>query len=218
MKKALPSQKGGAHILQACLWLSIFLAGCIGPTKPQIQINQYLIDYPAPLFEKQVPIDDTLKLDRFTIASTYNNLRMIFRRDNCAVDSFSYSRWAVNPADMVADYLLRDLQQGGLFRAVFSHYALDEGRYVLQGGVEEFFLRMDKTSHVAIVSLEVTLMDKKQREATKRILFQRKYREEELLKAQSPEGFCNAMSVAVERLSRRIANDIYQAIPATPSK
>ena len=218
MKKALPFAKGGTRILRECFFLlfSLFLIGCVGAGKPQLQIERYLIDYPAPVFEKQVPIDDALRVERFTIASAYNNQNIIFRRDNYILDSFNYNRWAVNPADMVGDNLLRDMQQSGLFRAVFSRYALDEGRYILQGGVEEFFLRIDKTGHAAVVSLEITLKDIKQREATKRILFQKKYREEELLETRSPKGCCKAMSLAMERLSRRISTDVYQTIKTAP--
>jgi ABC-type uncharacterized transport system auxiliary subunit len=211
MQQSLPSAKTGVRILQGCFFLLFFLIGCIGPAKPQIQIDQYLINYPAPVFEKQAPVDSALKVERFSIAGAYNNRNMIFRRNNCSVDSFNYNRWVVNPADMITDYFLRDLQQSGFFRAVFSRYAPDEGRFVLQGGVEEFFLSMDNTPR-AVLSLEVTLKDIKQREAPRRFLFQRRYREEESLKIQSPEGFCSAMSIAMERLSRRITNDIYQAV------
>jgi hypothetical protein len=53
-----------------------------------------------------------------------------------------------------------------------------------------------------------------QREATKRILFQKKYYREELLKEQSPRGYCEAMSLALQNLSRQIIYDIYQTVKA----
>ncbi len=220
MKKSLPLAKHRRQVFRGCLFLllSLCIMGCAGTGKPQLHIESYLIDYPAPIFEKSAVIDDAIRVGRFSIASAYNNHNMIFRQDNYILDSFNYNRWAVNPADMVGDNLLRDMQQSGLFRAVFSRYALDEGRYILQGGVEEFFLRMDKTGHAAVVSLEITLKDIKQREATKRILFQKKYREEESLETQSPKGCCKAMSLAMERLSRRITTDIYQTIQTAPLK
>jgi uncharacterized lipoprotein YmbA len=220
MKKSLLSAKYRRQAFRGCffLFISLCVMGCAGTGKPPLHIERYLIDYPSPVFEKQVQIDDAIRISRFTIAGAYNNHDMIFRRDNYTLDSFNYNRWAVNPADMVGDSLLRDMQQSGLFRAVFSRYALDEGRYILQGGVEEFFLRMDKTGHAAVVSLEITLKDIKQREATKRILFQKKYREEESLETQSPEGYCKTMSLAMQRLSRRITTDIYQTIQKAPLK
>ena len=207
------------------LWSSLFLlsclvviAGCVSTGKPQLQTESYLIDYPAPVFEKLTKIDNTVRVSRFTIAAAYNNQNMIFRQDDYAVDSFNYNRWAVNPADMVGDNLLRDLQTSGLFRAAFSRYVVDEGRYVLQGGIEEFFLRSDKNSNIAVISLEITLKDIKQREATRRILFQKKYRQEELLKDNSPRGYCQAMSLAMQKLSQQIIVDAYQAAKSSENK
>ena len=137
---------------------------------------------------------------------------MIFLLDNGTFDSFNYNRWTVNPADMVGDNMLRDLQQSGLFRAVFSYHTPDEGRYVVQGGVEDFFLKMGKTGRTAVAALVITLEDTKQHAATRRILYQKKYREERLLGTPTAEGYCRAMSLALEALSRRITTDIYAGI------
>ena len=188
------------------------ISGCAATGKPQAPVEMYLIDYPAPTFAMPDKIDDTIRLGRFTIATAYNSNRMIFRRDNYAFDSFNYNRWAVNPADMVGDILLRDLQASGLFRAVFSRYTVDEGRYVVQGGIEEFFLKKDNSGNVAVLNLDITLKDTKQRETGKRIIFQKKYSREEALTEQSPRGYSQAMSKALQKLSGQIISDIYQGI------
>jgi ABC-type uncharacterized transport system auxiliary subunit len=215
METFSPFRKHVCQILQRSLFLFyciLIIQGCVSSGKPQLQAENYFIDYPVPIFEKMTIIDDTVRVSRFTIATVYNNNNMIFRPDKYALDSFNYSRWAANPADMVGDNLLRDLKGSGLFRAVFSRYAVDEGRYIVQGGIEEFFLRIDTSSKVAVISLEITLKDTKQREATKRILFQKHYRQEELLKDQSPRGYCQAMSQAMQNLSQQIIADIYLAL------
>jgi ABC-type uncharacterized transport system auxiliary subunit len=188
------------------------ISGCINTGKPQAPVEHYLIDYPAPILPRQHKIDDTIRVSRFTIATAYNNNNMIFRQDNYALDYFNYNRWAVNPADMLGDILLRDLQESGFFRAAFSRYVQDEGRYILQGGIEEFFLRIDEKEKNAVIKLEITLKDTRQREAGKRILFQKKYSREELLPDQSPRGYSQAMSRAMQKLSPQIIGDIYQAI------
>jgi ABC-type uncharacterized transport system auxiliary subunit len=218
MGQILSFIKPSYRILRYGLFLFFCLAiiaGCVSGGKPGFQVETYLINYPAPAAAQLTKIEDTIRINRFTIATAYNNHQMIFRQDDYALDSFNYNRWAVNPADMVGDNLLRDLQESGVFRAAFSRYAVDEGRYVLQGGIEEFFLRIDKinkSGSVAVVSLEITLKDTQQREATKRIIFQKKYRQEEALTEQSPRGYCQAMSLAVQKLSRQIIADTYQAI------
>jgi ABC-type uncharacterized transport system auxiliary subunit len=113
---------------------------------------------------------------------------------------------------MVADTLLRDMQASGYFRAVFSRYTVEEANFLLQGGIGEFFLRMDKKSKIAVISLEITLKNSNQVEANKRIIFQKKYHHEELLTEQTPRGYCQAMSQALKILSQQIIIDVYQAI------
>jgi ABC-type uncharacterized transport system auxiliary subunit len=199
------------RIVVAALFCLGFL-GCAGTGKPLLQMESYLIDYPSPVFEKSIVIDETIRIDRFRVAGAYNHRAMVIRRDYCVHDSFNYNRWAVHPSDMIGDMLLRDMQASGLFRAVFPFRALDEGRYLLQGGLEELFFRMDGSGPVAVVSLELTLKDTSRREATKRILFQKKYRDEQPLETASPKGYCKATSLAVKRLSRRITADVYQTL------
>ena len=196
----------------------VIIQGCVSTGKPQMQTESYLIDYKVPVFEKFAKIDDVVRINRFSIATAYNNSNMIFRQDGFSLDSFNYNRWAVNPADMVGDNLLRDLQESGYFRAAFSRYAVDEGRYILQGGIEEFYLRTDKSGNAAVISLEITLKDIKQREATRRIIYQKKYRHEELLKDNSPRGYCQAMSLAMQKLSQQIIVDAYLAARSSENK
>jgi ABC-type uncharacterized transport system auxiliary subunit len=89
---------------------------------------------------------------------------------------------------------------------------VEEAGFLLQGGIGEFFLRIEKNSKVAVISLEITLKNSNQVKANKRIIFQKKYHQEELLTEQTPRGYCQAMSQALKILSQQIINDVYQAI------
>jgi ABC-type uncharacterized transport system auxiliary subunit len=196
----------------------ILITGCVSTGKPQAPVENYIVDYPTPIFAKLPVIDDTIRVSRFTIATAYNNTGMITRQDNYYLDSFNYNRWAVNPADMVGDNFLRDLQASGYFRAALSRYAVDEGKYIVQGGIYEFYMRKDQGNNIAVLSLEITLKDIKQRDAVRRILFQKKYSREEALADQSPRGYCQAMSRALQKLSPEIIHDIYRAIKPVENK
>ena len=198
-------------------FISLFfvLQGCAVGGKPSYEIQNYLLDYSAPELGKLTKLDSTIRFNRFTIAAAYNTQNMIFRTDNYSIDFFSYNRWAVTPADMIADTLLRDMQASGLFHAVFSRYSVEEANFLLQGGVGEFFLRVEKDRKLAVICLEITLKDSKQREANKRIIFQKKYRHEELLSEQTPRGYCQAMSQALKTISSQIITDAYQAIKSS---
>ena len=191
------------------------IQGCANSGKPHYNVENYLLSYTAPTFDNKVKLDKTIRVHRFTIAAAYNNQNMIFRTNDYNVDFFNYNRWAVNPADMVADILLRDMQESGLFRAVFSRYAVEETRFLVQGGINDFFLRIGDKSKVAVITMEITLKDSQQKEATKKIVFQKKYSREETLNDQSPNGYCQAMSQALKNLSQQITTDLYAATKAS---
>jgi len=191
------------------------LQGCANSGKPHYDVENYLLSYTAPAFENKIKLDKTIRISRFTIAAAYNNQNMIFRTNDYNVDFFNYNRWAVNPADMTADILLRDMQESGLFLAVFSRYAVEETRFLIQGGINDFFLRIGDKSKVAVIAMEITLKDSQQKEATKKIVFQKKYSREETLTDQSPYGYCQAMSKALKDISQQITTDVYAAIKAS---
>ncbi|HNZ31754.1 MAG TPA: ABC-type transport auxiliary lipoprotein family protein [Smithellaceae bacterium] len=180
--------------------------------KPEYEIKYYLLDYPAPVLKSFPQIDFTVRLDRFTIAAAYNTQNMIFRADNHSIDFFNYNRWAVNPADMVADMLLRDMQTSGLFRAVFSRFNSEDASFVLQGSVGEFFLRVEQDRKIAVICIEITLKDPRKRETNRRVIYQRKYCHEEVLTEQTPYGYCQAMSQAMKTISSKAIIDVYQSV------
>ena len=211
MGKYLEPRKIYSRII-CFIFFFIAVQACSIGGKPRYEIENYILDYQAPTLEKQTQLDGTIRFDRFAIDSAYNTQNMIFRTDNYSLDFFNYNRWAVNPADMVADNLLRDMQASGLFRAVFSRYTVEEANFLLQGGIGEFFLRVEKNSKIAVISLQITLKNSNQVKANKRIIFQKKYHHEELLTEQTPRGYCQAMSQALKILSQQITIDVYQAI------
>ena len=216
MEKTLISTKHKRQIIYVIFPFLIIcffvLQGCASSGKPRYDVENYLLDYQSPTFENKVKLATTIRISRFTIASAYNTQNMIFRTDDYTLDSYNYNRWAVNPADMTADTLLRDMQASGLFRAVFSRYTVEETRFLLQGGINDFYLRIGENGKIAVISMEITLKDFLRQETTKRIVFQKKYSREELLTDQSPRGYCQAMSKALKNLSQQITTDVYEAI------
>jgi ABC-type uncharacterized transport system auxiliary subunit len=192
--------------------LSFLTAGCATSGKPQYDVEKFLLHYPAPSREKQDELAVSVKFNRFSIAAAYNSTGMIFRNDNYSIDSFNYSRWAVNPADMIADRLLEDMRGSGLFQTVFDRYETDDGRFNISGGIEEFYLRMDGNNKVALISITISLQDTSEKEIGKRMMYQKKYTREEPLPDASPRGYCEAASRAMQTISREIISDVYAGI------
>lgn len=214
-KYGMPRKFNNINILLCIIFIFLVLQGCTSGGKRSYEIQNFLLDYSAPTLGNLTKLDSTIRFNRFTIAAAYNTQNMIFRSDNYSLDFFSYNRWAVNPADMVADILLRDMQASGLFHAALSRYSVEETNFLLEGGVGEFFLQVEKNRKLAVICLEITLKDSRKRETNRRIIFQRKYRHEELLTEQTPRGYCQAMSQALKTISPQIITDVYQAIKSS---
>jgi len=192
--------------------LLLIIIGCAGSGKPKYEIESYLLNYSAPSWDKPYKLNTSVKFNRFSIAAAYNSANMIFRKDSYSLDTFNYSRWAVNPADMIADSLLRDMRESGFFRAVFSRHDTDEGRFLISGGIEEFSLDMSKGDKTAVIRISISLKDTREKETGKSIMFQKKYARGEPLQESSPRGYCEAASQAMRIISEQITNDIYAAV------
>lgn len=195
--------------------LSFMITGCAGSGKPQYEVEKYLLSYSSPSWDKFDKLNISVKFNRFSIAAAYNSDNMIFRDNTYSFDYFNYSRWAVNPADMIADSLVRDMRDSGLFRAVFSHYETQDGQFIISGSIDEFYLREDRSNKTALISIIISLQDTRERETGKRMMFQKKYTREERLQESSPRGYCQAASEAMRVISEQITKDIYTDIKAT---
>jgi len=201
---------GFCFMLMIASWLFV-LNGCVTGGKPQYHVENYLLNYPAPSWNNPEKLATSVKFHRFSIAVAYNSTSMIFRSDDYSIDSFNYSRWAVNPADMIGDSILRDMRGSGLFQAVFSRHETDASRFIISGGIEEFYLRADSSNKTAIIGISISVQDSREKETGKRMMFQKKYFREEPLKDSSPKGYCEAASRAMQIISREIISDIYRA-------
>ncbi len=195
--------------------LSFVVAGCLSSSKPQYEVENYLLSYPTPSFDKLEKLNASVKLNRFSIAAAYNSTNMMFRNDPYSIDSFNYSRWSVNPADMVADSFLRDLRASGLFGVVYSRYETDEGQFVISGSIEEFYLRTERSNKTAVIRIIISLQNAREKETGKAIMFQKKYVREEPLQESSPRGYSQAASEALRIISEQTTNDIYAAVKTT---
>jgi ABC-type uncharacterized transport system auxiliary subunit len=84
--------------------------------------------------------------------------------------------------------------------------------FILKGGVGEFYESDEKDGRKAILSVHITLIDTTSGELAKQIIFQKNYRYEEPVTEKTVQGFAQAMSRAVEKLSGQVITDIREAI------
>jgi ABC-type uncharacterized transport system auxiliary subunit len=198
-------------------WLPVLLvaAGCIGPRQPELKIDYYTLEYAPPAFPGMAALPRVLRVQRFQIASDYNGQRIVFRQKAFQRDTYNYHKWRANPADLVSDFLTRDLNESGLFRAVFGPGTRTSATDRIEGSVDEFFEYDEPSTWQARLALTVTLIRENEPDITRRIVFQKRYVEIEPCQTKTPQALAEAMSRAMARASQNITQDVYRALEAS---
>jgi ABC-type uncharacterized transport system auxiliary subunit len=193
-------------------WLMVLISGCSLGAKPSYIVNQYTLEYPSPVLKELTPIDELLKVEQFSVAQTFNTSAMVYKEGPNLRNVDPYNRWRTKPGEMATEYLVRDLRNSGLFRAVIYYNESEETRYLLEGQVDEFLDASEKDGRKAVLSLNVTFLDLKKRGTAEKVIFQRDYKVVEPYTEKTPAVFAQGMSRAMEKISRQIILDLQNAV------
>ena len=215
MCKPLPPERPRFSCLTRRPWLPALLAAllmaCLGCGKPPMLVNQYLLEYPAPVVGGKTKLPTDVKVELFSVAQAFNTNAMVYQPQPYQSQSYNYSRWRANPGYLVTDYLIRDLRESGLFKAVLGPASSGKCRFKLEGGVAEFQELDAAGGWQASLALTVTLLDTDKDELPQRVVFQKNYRVQEPMPEKTPQGLAQGMSRAMEQVSARIITDVYEA-------
>jgi ABC-type uncharacterized transport system auxiliary subunit len=220
MCNSLPPAQPRPGRLTWRLSLAALLVMCLGGCgKPPMLVNQFILEYPAPVVGGKAKLPAALKVDLFSVAQAFNANAMVYQPRPFQSQVYNYSRWRANPGYLVTDFLLRDLRESGLFKAVFGPDSSGKHRFKLEGGVAEFQEVDAEGGWQASLALTVTLLDTQQEELPQRVVFQKNYRALAPLPEKTPQGLAQGMSRAMEQVSAQIINDTYEAArPRTAGK
>jgi ABC-type uncharacterized transport system auxiliary subunit len=198
-----------------CFIMSLLCGGC---GKPPMLVQKYILDYPAPAVRASTPLPDSLRVEQFSVAQAFNTTAMIYRTSPYKAENYNYSRWRVNPGYLVTDYLRRDFRDSRLFNAVLPDESGAKARFALEGGVQEIQELDQGELWQGSLALSVTLLDTRETDVTKRVLFQKNYQAAEPMVEKTPAGLAQAISQAMAQLSPQIIGDVYQAAKKVSSK
>lgn len=202
-----PLTRTATLLLLSLLCLTL-VAGCLGRTKPPFIMDQYTLDYAPPAGTADEPAKELIRVERFAVAPAFNSTSMVIRKGQYRFDTYDYSRWRVNPADMVTGFALRDITRAGIFKGTYSWYDSDLSRYILEGYIDEFC----ETEGKGLLSLRVTLVDTKAKNPVEQVVFQRQYTHSVPMDGSSPDALAAALSAAMKELSGKIVADIAAAL------
>ena len=190
----------------------VLITSCSFGAKPSYKVNQYTLEYPSPFAKELASINELVKVEQFSVAQTFNTPAMIYKEGPNLRNVDPYNRWRTKPGEMAAEYLVRDLRNSGLFRAVISYDQNEETRYLLEGQVDEFLDVSEKDGRKAVLSLNVTFLDLKKRDTAEKVIFQRDYKVVEPYTEKTPAALAQGMSRAMEKISRQIILDLQNAV------
>ncbi|MGV8081774.1 MAG: ABC-type transport auxiliary lipoprotein family protein [Syntrophales bacterium] len=195
----------------ALLLAAGWIWGCAG-AKPALLVDHYSLEYDPPAIEGMTPLDEVLKLNRFSTTEALRGPLMISRMEPYVYYADPYHRWRVNPADLTTDFLARDLRNAGLFKAVFTWRDPVDARFELKGAVEEFSEAGGDGGRRSLLVLRMTLMDGSRSDIQSRVVYQKKYESSFPVEGKNAGSLAAAMSRSMAALSRRIILDAYEAI------
>ncbi len=191
---------------------ALLLAGCFPGAKAPLMVDHYTLEYASPAFGNIKAVSEAIRVERFAVAQAYNTTSMLYKPAPYKLEAYGSARWRVGPGDILSDYLVRDIRSAGIFRGAFSYREGESARFVLEGGVEEFLEVDEKNKGTALLIVRIALIDSKETESTKRLVFQKSYRFAEPLAEQSAKSLAEGMSVAVQRLSEQALKDVLESV------
>lgn len=191
-----------------CMILS--LSACINTKKPSLRIEFYTLEYDPPSIGNHPPLPLVIRVERFSVASAYNSHRIIYRGKSFERAAYVYHRWQKNPGELVTQYLIRDMKNSGLFKAVLSRDSGLRSPYILEGSVEEFLEWDTEDAWEAVLTIGVVLLEENELEIGRRMLFQKSYHARKPCKQTTPRSLAESMSHAMSGISAQIIRDVYE--------
>ena len=200
-------------ICLSAMTAALFVCACANIGKPGKKIDYYALEYDAPFPANAIDkVPFTIKISRFQVSPLYNSNKIIYRDAPFSRNEYVYRKWRANPGDMTTYFLMRDLQQSGLFRGVFSHENRFAGEYLLEGAVNEFFEQDHPDYWEAVLSITIALIKANEPDVSRRVIFQKTYRALKPCRQKNPKSLSEAMSLAMAQVSEQVIRDIVQAL------
>uniref|UniRef100_A0A7C4MRA7 ABC-type transport auxiliary lipoprotein component domain-containing protein n=1 Tax=Desulfatirhabdium butyrativorans TaxID=340467 RepID=A0A7C4MRA7_9BACT len=199
-----------SHLVQEAVVLLVLLGscwGCAGIQPPNI--HHYTLHYDPPGQGREGPVGPlVLQVERFGTAPPYNTTKLVYATDDFGRNMYVSHQWRAIPGELIAYYLARDLRSSGIFKAVAGPESRLPADRVLSGSVDELLEMEEATGCSAIVGVTVTLLEAGQPDVSKRVVFQKSYRQRVPAARRTAGDLVAAFSSAVQLISRELAADI----------
>ena len=194
----------------AAVVLVAVTAGCVKLSQPAPAVRDYRLSYAPPTVTGDaLPV--TLGFGPLAIGAIYDRQSILYREDSYSTGTYLRSRWAVNPAAMVADLLVRDFSGSGAYGAVSQGLSLAPRDYQLGGEIEEIEEIETGDGCAAHLRLRMSLV-RLRGAAGQPVLLNASYAADESCACGDARALARAMSEALQQISTQLQRDVHAAI------
>ncbi|MBI4963870.1 MAG: membrane integrity-associated transporter subunit PqiC [Desulfomonile tiedjei] len=190
--------------------LVVLAGGC--SLKSREAIIYHAFEYPPPSKESGVTIPETLMVYRFLLDPAVDIYSLVLANSKGAEESMSLHRWKDNPADMITELVLRDIESSGLFEKVVDQTSNARYRYALEGTVRRLQGAARDGKVFATLEAEATLTDFDPPRAGQKALMTQSYKMETTSGDATAGAVVRALNLAVQEFSSRLRADIKTAM------
>jgi ABC-type uncharacterized transport system auxiliary subunit len=180
-------------------------------------VIHHSLTYPVPTRETKPPLPDTLMVYRFLMVPKEDGQSVVSPGSGDDRSLAPGDLWRENPADMITELLIRDLDGARLFERTVGQFSSMRYRYALEGSIRKFRGEIRDGKPLAVVEAELTLIDFDAPREEGRIALQKNYQVEVTCEDSSAEATVKGLKRAVRDLSTRLRRDIRSAFEKSDS-
>ncbi|MEE9201394.1 MAG: ABC-type transport auxiliary lipoprotein family protein [Candidatus Brocadiales bacterium] len=195
-----------------CASFLLLVTGCFNLRQPAPNIDYYQIDYKAMNMPTPKTLDTVLGVQNFTVATAYDNNRLVYKIGPFERDTYFYKRWITNPGAMITSALTKDLQNSGSYRAVTGVPGRLKWDYEIQGYLRDIYEDDMGDNWKCVIDLEITLIRGTAGSSKRWVLFQKNYHSSIPCNGKGLRAVVAAMSEAMQVISIELQGDVYNAV------
>jgi ABC-type uncharacterized transport system auxiliary subunit len=191
------------------LILMFSIAGCA--LRSGDAIKYYALDYPGTGRKSSESVPDSLMVYQFLLGPGIDTYALVLAGPGREEKAQTGHRWRENPADMLTDLILRDLDQSRLFKRTVDQFSSAQYRYALEGTIRTLRGVVTDGSAYGQVEIEAMLTDFEAPRPTDKTVMKKVYKISVPSVDSSPAAIIGALNQTFKEFSQQLRSDIAAA-------
>lgn len=182
-------------------------------------VSYHTFHYPLPPADgpnREESVGDTLMVYRFLLSPEIDSTYLELSKPGRHPELNDYQRWKYNPADMITDLIIRDLDRSGIFGHTVGQLSNVRYRYAMEGKILDLRGLNTDGKCRAVIEAEVELRDFEAPLGGDKTVMKHRYPIEIPCEDCTPRAVVKGLNEAVQELSNRLRKDLRSALFKEP--